>query len=83
MFKYIRKINYNPEEGIKDNFCSLARNTFALASLGSVFMSGTHRELIQLAMRVSAGYVIRNQKQALLASDFSTCYNFVVAESVS
>jgi hypothetical protein len=34
-------------------------------------------------MRVSAGYVIRNLKQALLASDFSTCYNFVVAESVS
>ena len=21
MFKYIRKINYNPEEGVKDNFC--------------------------------------------------------------
>ena len=37
---------------------SLARNTVALASLGSVFKSGTHRELIQLAMRVSAGYVI-------------------------
>jgi hypothetical protein len=62
---------------------SPGRNTVALASLGSVFKSGTHRELIQLASRVSAGYVIRNLKQALLASDFSTCYDFVVAESVS
>ena len=68
---------------IYNNFSSPGRNTFALASLGSVFKSGTHRELIQLAMRVSAGYVIRNLKQALLASDFSTCYDFVVAESVS
>ena len=30
----------------KLNFSSLARNTVALASLGSVFMSGTHRELM-------------------------------------
>jgi hypothetical protein len=69
--------------GDSNKLSSLARNTVALALLGSVFKSGSHRELIQLASRVSAGYVIRNLKQALLASDFSICCDFVVAESVS
>ena len=41
---------------------SPGRNTVALASLGSVFKSGTHRELIQLASRVSLLRIIQQPK---------------------